>query len=207
MSVTLDVYLRDQVIRGELAIDGNRPLDQFNGALESHVLLEDACVQSLYVDGPPAALGAVRIQKERILLAIPCDGPPTVARQLRGVWVPKTGVRLMIGLEGLTIIGTFHVRNPEHASLDRIMRAAEGRAFLPVTDARVRWLHRPDWSVEAPSIFVAHVAIGYICLIPPTAAQAADAKAASTEDLAGRPDRRGDASLASRLRAVAATQP
>lgn len=166
MSVIVDFYLRDQIIRGELSADSVRPLDLLNNRLENVVILVNALSKSLHVAAEPLRLGPTRLHKEQLLLAVPRDEPPPVAAPIRGGWVEKRATRVMVGLGPLVVTGNLHFGQWESVTLDTIGRNADGRAFVPATEARITSLYYPDRVVAAPSVFLARAAMGYISLPP-----------------------------------------
>ena len=83
MNLTIDCYLRDQIITGELATGVGRPLDHLNTSLDAVVLLHNAISSSLYVGSDSTRLGVTLVQMDQILLAVPHDPPSTIAAQLR----------------------------------------------------------------------------------------------------------------------------
>lgn len=172
MSVIVDFYLRDQIIRGELSANQARPLDLLNNRLENVVILANALSKSLHVAAEPFRLGQTRLHKEQLLLAVPRDEPQPVAAPIRGGWVEKRAARVMVGLGPLIVTGNLHFGQWESVTLDAIGRNADGRAFLPATEARISSLYFPEWAVEAPSVFLARAAMGYISLLSASAEEA-----------------------------------
>lgn len=163
MGVTVDCYLRDQIIRGELAGGRDRPLDQLNTSIEGFIILHNACLQNLRASVEPVQLGTTRVQKSQLLLVVPHD-TQAVAPQLRPGWVRKARVRVVAGIGPLTVRGTFHVPPAEHVSLEKIIRDSDGRAFLPMTRASITSLQYPDWSIEVPSAFLPRQEVCYISI-------------------------------------------
>jgi hypothetical protein len=165
MSVVVDFYLRDQIIRGELPTNQGRPLDILNNRLENFLILENAMSKSLHMAAEPFRLGQTRLHKEHLLLAVPRDEPRNLAAPIRGGWVEKRFARVAVGLGPLVVSGNLHFGQWESVTPDAIGRNADGRAFLPATEARIRSLYLPDWAVEAPSALLARGAMGYISLM------------------------------------------
>ena len=170
MGVTLELYLRDQVIRGELSAGQGRPLDVLNTAGEGYVILDNALAGSLHVDALPIRLGTVRVHREQILLVVPHDSSSRMAPLLRAGWVEKKRVRVMVGLGPLMTSGVFHVGSWEgdQFSVEHLARGQDGRIFLPATEATVRSVYDPSWSVECPSVFIPRPAISYLALLEVT---------------------------------------
>src|SRR5215213_8196775 len=118
MSTVIELYCRDQVTRGELPADQGRPLDLLNSSLHGVILLENASVLSLYRDGRPTKVGAARVQKDEILVAVPHDAPPPLGRFRRG-WVDKRAVRAIVAVGPLTVTGTLHFGTWEETALEK----------------------------------------------------------------------------------------
>lgn len=184
MGVTVEVYLRDQVIRGELPDGQGRPLDQLNNARENYIILGNALSGSLHVDAPPMKLGTVRVQRDQILLVVPHDAPSMVAPRLRSGWVEKRRARVIVGLGPLAVTGSLHMGQWEgttEVTVEQIARSSDARAFLPATQATVASQYDPNWSIESGSVFLARAAIGYVCLLSPPAELTANSEASSIE--------------------------
>ena len=72
VATTVELYLRDQVIRGELRTDaGKRAVDALNESTSGVIVLGEARSTSIHVKGPPTRLGTVRIQRAQVLVVIP----------------------------------------------------------------------------------------------------------------------------------------
>ncbi len=160
MDTVIELYCRDQIIRGELPTDQGRPLDLLNSTLQRVLLLQNASVLSLYHDGEPMAVGAARVQKEQILLAIPYDAPKTPGK-FRGGWVDKKPVRVVVGVGPLTVTGTLHFGKWDESTLEMLGRDDDGRSFLPATEASITLLYRADWSIVRPTVLLSRAAIEY----------------------------------------------
>jgi len=164
MGIVVDFYLRHQVIRGELTADHGRLLDLLNNTMEKFVVLGSALSKSLHVAAEPIKLGPTRLHKDQLLLAVPHDGAQAAAAPIRGGWVEKRSARVTVGVGPLIVSGNMHFGQWEYVTLDRIARDIDGRAFLPVTYARITSLYHPAWVVEAKSVLVARAAMAYVSL-------------------------------------------
>lgn len=166
MGLIVDFYLRDQVIRGEWAAAEGRPLDLLNNRLDKDILLEHGLAKSLHVGAEPIRLGATRLYKDQLLLAVPHDeNRPSLSPLMRAGWVEKRHARVTIGIGPLIVTGDMHLGQWEQASVEKLGRDIDGRPYIPVTAARVTSLYHPAWAVEARTVFVARAGMGYLSLL------------------------------------------
>jgi hypothetical protein len=99
MAATFDLYLRDQVIRGELRPETSlRPIDLLNGAKSSLLVIQNGVSHSLHAKAPAVKLGTVRVQRTHSLVIVPAELAPLSSRQVRIGYVEKRQVRAHVGL-------------------------------------------------------------------------------------------------------------
>ena len=165
MSVIVDFYLRDQIVRGELAAGQGRPLDLLNNKLDNFITLVSGLSRSLHAASEPTKLGQTRLHKDQLIMAIPHEERQALAAPIRGGWVEKRLARVIVGLGPLVVSGNLHFGQWESVAPGAIWRNPDGRAFLPATEARVTSHYHPSWAVEAHSVFLARAAISYISLV------------------------------------------
>lgn len=165
MSIKLDLYLRDQVIRGQVELVQGRPLDLLNSSLEASLVVRDAVAWSLHDGSGPLPLGTVRAHRDWVLVAVPHDGGSRIAAVLRSGWVEKRRVRVALGLGPLALQGTFHLGQWDQVSLEAICRGGDHRPFMPATDATIQGLYATSWSFECSTVLVARAQISYVSLL------------------------------------------
>jgi hypothetical protein len=160
MSIPVELYLRNRVLRGEIATGGERALDLFNRG-EPSVLLHDAYAASFHFSARARQLGVVRVPRAHILLVAPYESLDQLL-SLRGLWVPKRKVEAEVGVGPLIVRGTFHLADASESSPAAFLSGSEDRPFLPVTDAVVSSEYHRTWSVATPSVFVSRQAIEFV---------------------------------------------
>ena len=110
MATTVELYLRDQVIRGELRTDpGKRAVDVLNESPSGVIALAEASTTSVHVKASRTRLGSVRVQRAQVLLVIPYDASPLGPRQLRTAFVEKQPRQVAVGVGPFFVSGTTHV--------------------------------------------------------------------------------------------------
>lgn len=168
MITTLELYLRDQVIRGELKNEtGRRAVDLLNEPAGGMIVLNDAWSGSTYAEGPPVKLGTVRVQRSHVLFAIPHDVAPQLPKQLRSNFVEKRPVPVAVGAGPFLIVGMMHVGRYDLPSLDPGVNESKGRAFVPLTGAHLTSQHTPGQSLDVGVVLLNRTAISYT-YSPPT---------------------------------------
>jgi len=166
MPVRVELYLRNRVIRGELATDGVRTLDRFNRH-DPAITLQDAQVASFHVAVRPRALGTVRVDKSQVLLVVPDDTDEQMT--LRGAWVPKKRVQAEAGVGPLDVRGTFHLGSSPKSSLEQLLFGDEERIYIPVTNALVTCEYHQGWSAALPTVFLMRRVVEFITSPQPVA--------------------------------------
>jgi hypothetical protein len=164
VAVLVDLYLPDQMIRGDLQGLQGRPLDMLNWGLDGCVTLENGCTWSLHTAGGPMRLGTVRVQRDRVLVAIPHDDDRVVDPGIRLGYSEKRQVRVRVGVGPLTVTGDFHVGRMETISIEAIGRGADNRPFVPATRATVQSSLAERWSLESRVVLLARTKISFISL-------------------------------------------
>jgi hypothetical protein len=164
MRIDVELFLRDQIIHGELVTTQPRPLDQINSKLETFLLIENARAASLHVSSPPVRLGTVRVEKEQILLVVPHDSGVTVPGPIRGGWVQKRQLQAMIGLGPLWVKCDLFVSSHDQVSLTTLGRARDGQLFLVASNASISSAYHPEWAMPASTVFLYRTAISYLAL-------------------------------------------
>jgi hypothetical protein len=160
MSIAIELYLRNRVLRGEITTGGERALDLFNRR-EPSVVLHEAYSASFHYASRARRLGVVRVPRAQILLVAPHESIEQLT-SLRGLWVPKRKVEAEVGVGPLIVRGTLHLADAGEVSPAAFLSGAEDRPFLPVTDATVSSEYHRAWSVALPSVFVARQAIEFV---------------------------------------------
>ena len=160
MSIPVELYLRNRVLRGQITTGSERALDLFNRC-EPSVVLHEASAASFHFSSRARYLGVVRVPRARILLVAPYESLDQLP-SLRGLWVPKRKVEAEVGVGPLIVRGTFHLADSGEASPAAFLFGSEERPFLPVTDAVVSSEYHRTWSVALPSVFVSRQAIEFV---------------------------------------------
>lgn len=167
VATTLELYLRDRVIRGDVKEEfGQRPIDLLNGARGGILVLNDAWSASLHASAPPSHLTRVRVQRSQILIAVPQDPAPLPARQFRLGYVEKRPVRSAVGLGPFTVTGAVHIGLHEQSAVGSLEHDAGGRFFIPFTAAVLKSEYDPTWSLETELLFVNRAEITYTTPTP-----------------------------------------
>jgi hypothetical protein len=168
MGIPVSLYLRDQVIQGELSGEaGRRPVDLLNAATRGMLALAGASSRSLHLaEAPPVELGDVQVQRAQALLVIPVEAPQLGLRVMRTGYVERRPRRAHLGLGPFRLSATLHFGFREAPSIDAFVHDASGRFFIPVTDASVTLQSPPAWSLDAPLVFVNRAAVDYGALFP-----------------------------------------
>ena len=162
MATTVELYLRDLIIRGELRTDsGRRAVDVLNESPSGVIALGEASSRSIHVRGRPTKLGAVRVQRGRVMLVIPYDASPLGPRQIRAGFVEKQPRSVAVGVGPFFLTGTIHVGRYDSPSVELAANDPGGRTFVPVTDARVTSQYDAEWWLEAGFVLVNRTAISY----------------------------------------------
>jgi len=161
MAITLEVYLCDHVIRGELRSEGERrAVDILNESALGILTLSDAWIGNSHVHAAPIKVEQIRIQRPSILFVVPHDTAPRGPRQLRSAFVEKRPLRTVLGLGPFTVAGTIHVGQYETVA-DNLAQAGIGRAFIPITRATVSSQYDASVSLEAGIVLVHRPALTY----------------------------------------------
>jgi hypothetical protein len=193
VATTVDLYLRDQTIRGELhlldqvsrgeprAQASLRLVDLLNGAKDSLLVVRNGVARSLHVDLPPVTLGAVRVQRTQTLLVVPADPTLPGSARLRVGYIEKHPHRAQMGLGPLHVTATLHFGPREPATFEAFAYDASGRFFIPATDAIITSQYRADWSVETPLVYLNRVAVDLGGLVEQT--EASDAHVFAGHDV------------------------
>ena len=167
MATTIELYLRDQVIRGELRTDANRrAVDVLNETSSGMIALGDARSTSAHVRGAPTKLGPARVQRAHVLLVIPYDAAPLGPRQLRSGFVEKQPRSVAVGVGPFFVTGTIHVGRYDAPSTEPGANDPSGRTFVPLTDARLTSQYDVAWWLEVGFVLVNRTAIGFTCSPP-----------------------------------------
>jgi hypothetical protein len=118
VGTTVDLYLRDQVIRGDLHLrdqvirgqpqteESLRPVDLLNGVKDSLLVIRNGVSRSLHADLPPVALGIVRVHRGQTLMVVPIDHRLPGSARLRVGYIEKQSLRAQIGLGPLLVIAS-----------------------------------------------------------------------------------------------------
>ena len=174
MTTAIELYLRDQIIRGELRNDsGRRAIDLLNESTSSVIELHDAWSGSLHIQALPARRGTVRVRRTEVLFAIPHDTARSGPRQLRSAYVEKRPLPAEVDLGPFFLSGTMHVGAYDKASIELSANDAGKVAFIAVTGAHVTSAYDASWSLDAGIVLVNRPAISYVCT--PAAAAASPA--------------------------------
>jgi hypothetical protein len=166
VDVQVDLFMRDAIIRGSLAIDERRTLDIFNDRNDEILVVRDATRLDILGQPAPERIGHTRILKQRILLAMPLDAHVLLPAVLRGWWVNKQrcGVTLCVGPYRLR--GVVHVFRQEVVTLETVGRAnGDVRIFMPITESEVWIGGRPASRIAAETVFVAREHLEALSLI------------------------------------------
>jgi hypothetical protein len=167
VATTVELYLRDQIIRGELRIDaGKRAVDVLNESTSGVIALGEARSTSIHVKGSPTKLGAVRVQRSHVLLVIPYDAPPAGPRQLRAGFVEKQPRPVAVGVGPFFVTGTVHVGRYDATSLEPAANDLGGRGFVPLTGAHVTSQRDAGWWLDVGFLLVNRTAIAYTATPP-----------------------------------------
>ena len=167
MGITLELYLDHQIIRGDLPMDeGQRPIDLLNSAKGSVIQLTNAWSVSLHAEAPPTHMNAVRVRRSGVLVVMLRTRVHLPPRRMRMGFVEKHPLRVEIGLGPFSVAGSFHVTGHESDTLASLEVDANGRFFVPFTEARLKSQYSPRWKVDADLMFVNRGAISYSYLLP-----------------------------------------
>ena len=162
MATTVELYLRDQVSRGELRTEsGRRAVDVLNEAPSGVITLGEASSRGIHVKSAPTRLGAVRVQRSQVLLVVPYDASPLGPRQLRAGFVEKQPRSVAIGIGPFFATGTIHVGRYESSSIELATTDPSGRTFVPLTDAHLVSQYDADWWLDVAFLLVNRATIGY----------------------------------------------
>ena len=166
VEVQVDLFLRDAIIRGSLALDERRTLDIFNDRTDEILVVRDATRLDVLGQPVPERIGDTRILKQRILLGMPLDAHVLLPAVLRGWWVNKQrcGVALCVGPYRLR--GIVHIFRQEVVTLETVGRAnGDVRVFMPITESEVWIGGRPAPRIAAETVFIAREHIEALSLI------------------------------------------
>jgi hypothetical protein len=174
MGITLELYLDHQIIRGELRVnEGQRPIDVLNAVKDNIIEVTDAWSVSLHAEAPPTRLDRVRVRRPSVLVAIVRNATRMPPRSVRVAFVEKRPIQMEVGLGPYAASGTFYVSGRENVSsrevespLLGLEHDADGRFFLPFTQACLRSQYSPRWKVDADLMLVNRAAISYSYLLP-----------------------------------------
>jgi hypothetical protein len=172
VDVIIDVYLPNRIVRGLVSSPFTRALDIFNN-FGSVVTLRNAGAASLHESTKPLKLGQVRVEKDRILVAVPHE--PTRDGDRSISWVPKRRERGIAGVGPLIVQGIFHLDEESEGSPLNVALGTENRPFVPVTEATISSEYHPDWSADLPVAFLRRRAIEYLS-VPEIASDRAGAR-------------------------------
>jgi hypothetical protein len=162
VSVTLEMFLEHQIVRGDLrSEEGQRPIDLLNGVNGGVIELSKAWSASLHVEAQPIWLDTVRVRRSQILLIIPRTVVLLPPRIVRLGYVEKRPLRVAAAIGPFTVHGNYHVTNHEHVALTCLEQDVTGRFFVPLTDAFLTSQHSTRWKMEADAIFVNRGAVTY----------------------------------------------
>jgi len=166
VSITLELYLEHQIIRGSYksTMDGSnfRAVDLLNYVTGDVIELTDAWSASLHVQAPPVWADVARVKRDSVYLAIPQDVGPLPPRQLRVAFVEKLPVQAVLGLGPFAITGTVYVPKDREGTLGDLEHDPTGRYFVPATNAQVRSQYHPNWRVDADVLLFNHGAMSYV---------------------------------------------
>lgn len=164
MTITLELYLRDQIIRGEVQDgSGRRAVDLLNESTRGIIELHDAWSGSVHVAGAPKKRGSIRVLRSHVLFAIPHDSAPAGPRQLRAGYVDKRPHPAEVGLGPFFVAGTIHIGPYDTPSIEISATDAGKLPFIPLTRARVTSEYDASWSLDVGIVLVNRTEISYVC--------------------------------------------
>ncbi len=185
MAIVVELFLRDQVIRGELRDDsGRRVADVPNESGRSIVTLADARARSVHGHAPLVRLGTVQVQRALVLFVVPHDAQPPGPRQFRAGFVKKRPRPAAVGVGPFVVSGIIHVGLYDPPTLEVTANAPErrlvvplrqahssttmsassataGRLFVPVTQAHVTSEYDPTWALDVDVVLVNRPLMSY----------------------------------------------
>jgi hypothetical protein len=160
---TVELYLRDQVVRGELRTDaGRRAVDVLNESPSGVIALGEASARSIhFFKGSATKLGAVRVQRAHVLLVVPYDASLLGPRQVRAGYVEKVPRSVAVGLGPFFLTGTLHVGRYDAPSIELAANDPGGRTFVPLTDVRLRSQYDAEWWLDVELLLLNRAAISF----------------------------------------------
>lgn len=164
MTTAIELYLRDQVLRGDVRNEsGRRVVDLLNESTSGVIELQDAWSGSVHYQALPARRGTVRVLRSQVLFAIPHDLAPTGPRQLRAGYVEKRPVPAAVDLGPFFVSGTIHVGPYDSSSIELVANDAGKLPFIPFTAAHITSQYDPAWSLDVGIVLVNRPAITFVC--------------------------------------------
>jgi hypothetical protein len=153
---TLIVYTQSTQLVGQVDPARRRLSDYLNDPSRSYLELTAATVAELLAERPATAAAAqVTLRKGAIWLACPQDPPSPATARTPTHQRPLT---LVLGL--FSVRGQLHRRSHTTTALLPLL-SGEGRRFIPLSAAQVRYLPNPHFDTEAAVVLVNTACIDY----------------------------------------------
>jgi hypothetical protein len=147
--VRVVIYTEGHRVTGAVAPSRERVSDLLNNPNTDLLELHNASFEELLTERAPDSLDRLTVLKSRITLAVPADvGDASIVAR-----VPTHPIRVELACPLYSVIGTVQHRPADPSDLAIILRGFN-RAFVPLTEARVRYLPNGRFDMQEPVVLV-----------------------------------------------------
>ncbi|MFN8523420.1 MAG: hypothetical protein U0821_10000 [Chloroflexota bacterium] len=157
----VDVYLREQVLRGYVLGERGRVVDTLN-AVADELLLQDAQAWSPSSDSAPLSIGDVVVAAEKILVVVPRQAPTSIPSAFRLGWEDGGPLNVKMGVGPFHLTGDLTEALDDPRALTSVRQSRQGDRYLSVGDATVFSVECTGWSTTATVAYVSRESVSFI---------------------------------------------